>query len=182
MVIEPDRLTLLQLWSFLVLALTWQVPSPSLGAEISMNSPVVAAVMVNEYRQSETPYSAGHRGIDYEAKLGQGVFAPASGRVHFVGKVVNRQLISLAHDGRLLSAFEPVCSQLSEGELVASGQLIGEVCEGDASYGPHCDAIICLHFSVRRNGEYLSPLWFTGELQPSRLLPWREPATREGGL
>lgn len=147
-----------------------------------MNAPVVGSVMVNEYRQSETPYSAGHRGIDYEAKLGQGVFAPASGQVHFVGKVVNRQLISLAHEGHLLSAFEPVCSQLLEGDEVAPGQLIGEVCEGDSSYEPHCEPTICLHFSVRKSGEYLSPLWFTGELQPSRLLPWREPATPEGEL
>ena len=133
--------------------------------------------VVHEYRQSETPYTAGHRGIDYEATLGQAVFAPADGQVHFVGKVVNRQLISLDHGQELLSAFEPVCSQLTEGDSVVSGQLIGEVCEGQATYDPHCQPSICLHFSVRKNGEYLSPLWFTGELTPSRLLPWIEPTT-----
>jgi murein DD-endopeptidase MepM/ murein hydrolase activator NlpD len=106
--------------------------------------------------------------------LGQAVFAPADGKVHFVGEVVNRQLISLDHDQELLSAFEPVCSQLTEGDSVVSGQLIGEVCEGGASYDPHCQPSICVHFSVRKNGEYLSPLWFTGELKPSRLLPWIE--------
>jgi murein DD-endopeptidase MepM/ murein hydrolase activator NlpD len=181
-VIEPDRMTLLQLGSFLVVALTWQVPAPSLGSEVSMNAPLVGSVILNEYRQSESPYSAGHRGIDYEAKLGQGVFAPASGKVHFVGEVVNRQLISLTHEGALLSAFEPVCSQLSKGQQVASGQLIGEVCEGGSSYAPHCETSICLHFSIRKNAKYLSPLWFTGELTPSRLLPWIEPTTPEGGL
>jgi murein DD-endopeptidase MepM/ murein hydrolase activator NlpD len=102
------------------------------------------------------------------------VFAPAEGKVHFVGKVVNRQLISLDHGQELLSAFEPVCSQLIEGDSIVSGQLIGEVCEGGASYDPHCQPSICVHFSVRKNGEYLSPLWFTGELKPSRLLPWIE--------
>ena len=180
--IEPERTTLLQLGAFVVIALTWQVPTPSLGVEISMNAPVVGSVVVNDYRQSETPYSAGHRGIDYETSLGQGVFAPANGKVHFVGKVVNRQLISLAHESELLSAFEPVCSHLSEGEQVAAGQLIGEVCEGDSSYDPHCKPMTCLHFSVRKNGEYLSPLWFTGELRPSRLLPWTEPLKPEGEL
>jgi murein DD-endopeptidase MepM/ murein hydrolase activator NlpD len=176
-VIEPDRINLLQLASFLALALSWQIPTPSLGAESQFSSPLVGSEIIREYRQSETPYSAGHRGIDYEATMDQAVFAPADGRVHFVGKVVNRQLISLDHDGQLLSAFEPVCSQLNEGDLVVSGELIGEVCEGETSYELHCEAKICLHFSVRKNGEYLSPLWFTGELTASRLLPWIEPTT-----
>jgi murein DD-endopeptidase MepM/ murein hydrolase activator NlpD len=176
-VIEPDRISLLQLASFLAVALSWQLPAPGLGAEKTMDSPLVGSTVVREYRQSETPYSAGHRGIDYEATLGQAVFAPAAGKVHFVGKVVNRQLISLDHGQLLLSAFEPVCSQLTEGESVVSGQLIGEVCEGEASYDLHCETTICLHYSVRKSGEYLSPLWFTGELTPSRLLPWIEPTT-----
>lgn len=178
--IEPDRLSLLQLASFLALALSWQLPAPSLGAEKNLESPLVGSSVVREYRQSETPYSTGHRGIDYEARLGQVVFAPANGKVHFVGKVVNRQLISLDHGQELLSAFEPVCSQLTEGDSVVSGQLIGEVCEGEASYDLHCEPSTCLHFSVRKSGEYLSPLWFTGDLTPSRLLPWIEPTTPEG--
>ena len=175
--IEPKSLAMLQLGSFLALALSWQIPAPSLGSETPVNPPIVGSSVVNQYRQSETPYSAGHRGVDYEVVLVQGVFAPADGTVHFVGQVVNRQLISLDHGQELISAFEPVCSQLSEGESVVSGQLIGEVCEGEASYDPHCDSNICVHFSVRKNGEYLSPLWFTSELTPSRLLPWIEPTT-----
>ena len=175
--IEPDRINLLQLASFLALALSWQIPTPSLGAESQFSNPLVGSEIIREYRQSETPYSAGHRGIDYAATLGQAVFAPADGQVHFVGEVVDRQLISLDHDGQLLSAFEPVCSHLNEGDFVVSGELIGEVCEGEPSYELHCEAKICLHFSARKNGEYLSPLWFTGELTASRLLPWIEPTT-----
>ena len=178
--IEPDRIHLVQLASFLAVALSWNLPAPSLGTEKTMDSPLVGSIMVRQYRQSETPYSAGHRGIDYEATLSQAVFAPADGKVHFVGKVVNRELISIDHGQEILSAFEPVCSPLTEGESVVSGQLIGEVCEGDGSYDPHCQPNICLHFSIRKNEEYLSPLWFTGELTPSRLLPWIEPTTPEG--
>jgi murein DD-endopeptidase MepM/ murein hydrolase activator NlpD len=174
-VIEPERLATLQLASFLVLALTWQLPSPSLGREQVMSPPVIGSSLINSYRQSETEYSAGHRGVDYEVEIGQGVFAPDDGQVHFVGKVVNRQLISLAHDQNLLSSFEPVCSFLQEGEFVKRGELIGEVCEADQSYQPHCEEVFCLHFSIRKNGEYLSPLWFTAELSPSRLLPWIDP-------
>lgn len=174
-VIDPERMATLQLASFLVLALAWQTPAPSLGSEQVLTTPVVGSSLINSYRQSETEYSAGHRGVDYEVELGQGVFAPGNGQVHFVGKVVNRQLISISHEGGLLSAFEPVCSQLQLGDQVAKGDLIGEICEAEDSYQPHCEDMFCLHFSIRRNGQYLSPLWFTGELSPSRLLPWVDP-------
>lgn len=113
--------------------------------------------------------------MDYQVELGQGVFAPAEGQVHFVGKVVDRQLISLSHQGEILTAFEPVCSKLKLGDVVSKGDLIGEICEAEENYQPHCDQSFCLHFSIRKHGEYLSPLWFTGELTPSRLLPWIEP-------
>lgn len=174
--IEPERLAILQLGSFLALSISWQIPSPAHSAnQLHLSPPVVGSSVINHYRQSETPYSAGHRGVDYEVSLAQGVFAPADATVHFVGKVVDRQLISLSHDDQLLSSFEPVCSLLTKGENVQKGQLIGEVCEGDQTYQPHCESLSCLHFSIRKNGEYLSPLWFTGQLEPSRLLPWMDP-------
>ena len=173
--IEPNRLAMLQLGSFLALSLSWQITSPSQASQSQFSPPVVGSSVVHQYRQSETPYSAGHRGVDYEVALAQGVFAPADATVHFVGEVVNRQLVSLSHDEQLLSSFEPVCSTLTKGESVQKGQLIGEICEGDATYQSHCESQSCLHFSVRKNGEYLSPLWFTDELKSSRLLPWVDP-------
>ena len=173
--IEPERLSWLQLASFLVLAVSWQLPSPSFGSEQPFEPILVGSVLVNDYRQSEGPYTEGHRGVDYQVDLGQGVFAPAAATVHFVGSVADRQLISLSHEGELLTTYEPVCSVLKVGDKVSSGDLIGEVCEADSSYQQHCLETTCLHFSVRKNGEYLSPLWFSGELSPSRLLPWIEP-------
>jgi murein DD-endopeptidase MepM/ murein hydrolase activator NlpD len=178
-VIEPKRLAMLQLGSFLVLSLSWQISSPSQARQSQFSPPVVGSSVVHQYRQSETPYSAGHRGVDYEVVLGQGVFASANATVHFVGPVVNRQLISLSHDEQLLSSYEPVCSTLIEGTPVQRGELIGEVCEGDETYQPHCQSQTCLHFSIRKNGEYLSPLWFTDELKSSRLLPWVDPEQLE---
>ena len=177
--IDPERLALVQLGSFLALSLSWQIPSPSQASQSQFSPPVVGSSVIHHYRQSETPYSAGHRGVDYEVVLSQGVFAPADATVHFVGKVVNRQLISLSHDQQLISSYEPVCSTLTEGDPVQKGELIGEVCEGDQTYSPHCEGQSCLHFSIRKNGEYLSPLWFTGELKNSRLLPWVDPELLE---
>lgn len=126
--------------------------------------------LINLYRQPNSDYSAGHRGIDYQVTIGQPVLAPADGQVWFSGKVVNRNLISLMHPDGNLTEFEPVCTDLQKGEPVFLGQEIGQVCEADASYRQHCRNATCLHFSIRQLGEYMSPQVFIGGINPSRLL------------
>jgi murein DD-endopeptidase MepM/ murein hydrolase activator NlpD len=174
-VIEPQKIAVLQLAGFLTLSVTWLVPSPSLGSQPIWVPPVVGSQLVNSYKASEAAYESGHRGVDYQVTLSQGVFAPADATVSFVGKVVDRPVLSLSHEGNLVSSYEPVCSSLVVGQEVSAGDLVGEVCEADLGYLQHCADAFCLHFSTRRDGEYLSPLWFTGELAPSKLLPWIEP-------
>lgn len=174
--IEPHKMLTFQLAGFLTMSLTWLAPTPSLGNQPSWLPPVVGSKLVNSYLAPAGPYGAGHRGVDYEVALGQGVFAPANATVGFVGLVVDRPVLSLSHNGQLVSSYEPVCSSLAIGEQVAAGELVAEVCEPEQDYVPHCSKKLCLHFSVRKNGEYLSPLWLTGELTASVLLPWIEPA------
>jgi murein DD-endopeptidase MepM/ murein hydrolase activator NlpD len=174
-VIEPHKMLALQLAGFLTMSLAWLTVTPSLGNQPSWLPPLVGSELVNSYVAPAAPYESGHRGVDYEVTLGQGVFAPASATVSFVGKVVDRQVLSLSHSGDLVSSYEPVCSSLTVGQQVTAGELIGEVCEPELDYVAHCTRTLCLHFSVRKTGEYLSPLWFTGELSPSVLLPWIEP-------
>jgi murein DD-endopeptidase MepM/ murein hydrolase activator NlpD len=128
--------------------------------------------LINQFRQPSSDYSAGHRGVDYQVSLGEAVFAPADGLVWFIGRVVNRNVVSLKHGSGILTEFEPVCSTLSPGETVAMGQVIGLVCDANASYRQHCPAARCLHFSLRFEGHYLSPLALIGGLNPSRLLPY----------
>ena len=128
--------------------------------------------LINQYRQPSSDYSAGHRGVDYQVSLGDSVFAPADGTVWFVGKVVDRNIISLKHGSSILTEYEPVCSTLAAGENVALGQLIGLVCDADRGYRQHCPGARCLHFSLRFTGQYLSPLALIGGLNPSRLLPY----------
>jgi murein DD-endopeptidase MepM/ murein hydrolase activator NlpD len=174
-VIEPQKIAVLQLAGFLTLSVTWLVPSPSLGSQPVWVPPVVASQLVHSYKAADTAYGSGHRGVDYQVTLGQGVFAPSDATVSFVGKVVDRPVLSLSHEGNLVSSYEPVCSSLVVGQQVAAGELVAEVCEADQDYLQHCTDAFCLHFSTRKDGEYLSPLWFTGELAPSKLLPWIEP-------
>lgn len=131
----------------------------------------VPTQLVNEYRQPSSEYSAGHRGVDYLVSLNQEVLAPARGQVRFVGRVVDRNLISLSHPGGEITEFEPVCSDLIAGEQVEAGQIIGWVCDPSIQYRQHCTNLRCLHFSLRKADMYLSPLALIGGLNPSRLLP-----------
>lgn len=143
-----------------VSTLVWRVP---------LTPPVQ---LINQFFQPSSDYSAGHRGVDYQVSLGQQVFAPAAGLVWFVGRVVDRDILSLKHGTGMLTEFEPICSQLVAGQAVAIGQEIGVVCDADPGYRQHCAASRCLHFSLRFDGRYLSPLALIGGLNPSRLLPY----------
>ena len=112
-----------------------------------------------------TPYSAGHRGIDLAAPGGT-AYAPTAGVVHFAGVVVDRPVLSIRHPGGLITSYEPVESALSQGDAVRRGEVIGTVLPG------HCRSP-CLHFSVRLDGEYVSPLAWLGGIPRAVLLPTR---------
>lgn len=122
--------------------------------------------VVRPFIAPPTPYAAGHRGIDIDSAAGAPVVAPADGIVHFAGVVVDRPVVSVRHPGGLISSFEPVTSELTEGAPVARGSPIGVVAAG------HC-AAPCLHFGVRLHGEYVSPLAYLEGIPPSVLLPTR---------
>ena len=83
-------------------------------------------VVVRPYLAPESPYAAGHRGVDLAAPGGV-VYAPADGVVHFAGTVVDRPVLSIEHPGGFLSSYEPVTSSLSKGDPVTRGQPIGEL-------------------------------------------------------
>ena len=138
---------------------SWQVP---------LASPLH---LINPYRQPNSDYSAGHRGIDYRVYEGQSVLAPTDATVWFVGKVVDRGVLSLRTAWGDLVAFEPVCSELRPGDSVRMGQPIASVCAADSSYRQHCDDQLCLHFSLRGPEGYLSPIVRIGGYSPTVLLP-----------
>lgn len=171
----PKRLQKITLSCLISMAiLTWLQAEAVVGQPLPAspwNPPLESPVrLVNQYRQPNSDYSAGHRGVDYLVQPGQPVMAPADGAVWFAGRVAQRPVLSLQHQGGLLTEFEPVCTDLSKGEAVFAGQQIGFVCPANTDYVPHCTAANCLHFSLRSQGQYLSPLIFIGGLNPSRLL------------
>lgn len=114
----------------------------------------------------DKPWLSGHRGVDVgPASDGGKVTAPSDGMVTFAGVVVDRPVLTLDHGDGLKSSFEPVTSELKAGDVVRKGQVIGTVEPG------HCGLSPCLHWGVRRGGDYLNPLSFVADLRPSILLP-----------
>lgn len=118
------------------------------------------------YLAPAAPYAAGHRGIDIRTAVGAEVRAPADGVVHFAGIVVDRPVLSIDHGGGVLSSYEPVETTLHAGDAVRRGQVIGTLATGG-----HCARGGCLHFGVRVDGSYVSPLLFLGGQPRAVLLP-----------
>lgn len=149
------------------LSTVWPAGLPAAGAAPSWHWPIGPGhALTRPFIAPATAFGAGHRGIDLAAPPGTTVLAPADGVVHFAGTVVDRPVLSIRHADGLVSSFEPVATWLSQGAVVARGSAIGRTTTG------HCRSP-CLHFGVRRYGEYLSPLVFLGGIGPSVLLPTR---------
>ncbi|WP_166865671.1 M23 family metallopeptidase [Salinibacterium sp. ZJ70] len=120
--------------------------------------------VVRPFLAPATTYGPGHRGIDLEGAEGAAVFAPAHGVVRFSGWVVDRPVLSIDHGGGLISSFEPVTSELTAGDEVRRGDVVGVLEAG------HC-ARACLHLGARLDGAYVSPLLFLGGQPRAVLLP-----------
>ncbi|MBX3098798.1 MAG: M23 family metallopeptidase [Salinibacterium sp.] len=133
--------------------------------------------IVHPYIAPDTPYAAGHRGVDLAAPA-RTVYAPDDGVVHFAGTVVDRPVLSIKQAGGVLTSFEPVTTTLVAGDTVERGEVIGVVLPG------HC-ASVCLHFGVRVDGGYVSPLRWLGGFERAVLIPTRSQSARsprrEGG-
>jgi murein DD-endopeptidase MepM/ murein hydrolase activator NlpD len=131
--------------------------------------PVLGPV-VREFDPPETPFGAGHRGIDIATPVGTTVLAPESGVVAFAGRVGGELFVTLDHGGGLTSTYSWLASTLVRvGDAVARGAPIAQSGRGHpGSVVPH------LHFGVRRDDVYLDPLAFLGPLSVSgfiRLAP-----------
>ena len=124
--------------------------------------------VLRHFEAPPTPYSAGHRGVDLRAPVGTRVAAPSDGVVSFAGVVVDRPVLSITFAGGLVSSIEPVEATVSEGDLVAAGDIVGVVTEGG-----HCSHT-CAHFGVRLYGEYVNPIALLETIPRAILLPMED--------
>ncbi|MGJ7906226.1 peptidoglycan DD-metalloendopeptidase family protein [Actinopolyspora sp. H202] len=129
--------------------------------------------VVRNFRRPPNRYGPGHRGVDLRASSGEVVLAAASGTVEYAGFVVDRHVIAIGHGNGLSTTYEPVLPEVTAGQPVERGEIIGSVSGGHsecAAKTPHT----CLHWGLREHDTYLDPLLrlATGDV---RLLPWTAP-------
>ncbi len=135
-----------------------------------LKSPAEPFQAINLFDRPDTPWGPGHRGIDLEASIGQEVLAPGDGVVTFAGYIVDRGVVSIRHPSGLVSSLEPVAPTVTAGMVVSSGDSVGTITDERG----HCAPQTCLHWGVRRNGNYINPLDVLAGFGPVRLLPLSE--------
>lgn len=130
--------------------------------------------VVHAFDAPDHPYGPGHRGIDIAATAGEQVRAVEGGTVRFAGVVAGRGVVSVLHPDGLISTYEPVTAEVSDGQPVEEGESLGVLETADAA-DSHCTGQDCLHLGARQAGAYLDPLPLLGARGPSVLLPWSGP-------
>jgi murein DD-endopeptidase MepM/ murein hydrolase activator NlpD len=127
--------------------------------------PVLGPV-VRGFDPPETPFGAGHRGIDIATPIGTTVLAPESGVVTFAGRVGGELFVTLDHGGGLTSTYSWLSAALVRvGDAVGRGAPIAQSGRG------HPGSVVShLHFGIRQDGVYLDPLSFLGPLSVSSFI------------
>jgi murein DD-endopeptidase MepM/ murein hydrolase activator NlpD len=137
--------------------------------------------VVHPFEAPPHRYGPGHRGVDLVG-TGTTVTAVEGGTVRFAGPVAGRGVVSIEHADGLVSTYEPVTAQVTGGDRVVTGQVIGEL---EAEGPSHCGDRICLHLGARRGLDYQDPEPLLRGAEPSVLLPLRPgdaPAGESSGV
>lgn len=120
----------------------------------------VSGTLEGGFGGRRNPFGGGgyefHSGQDIEAAPGAPVVSGASGRVSFVGwQNGYGQLVVVDHGGGLTTRYGHLSHiDVSLGQSVARGELVGRVGSTGRSTGPH------LHYEVRINDEPVNPLQY----------------------
>jgi murein DD-endopeptidase MepM/ murein hydrolase activator NlpD len=95
-----------------------------------------------------------HYGVDIRSPYGTPVFAPAPGRVVFVGDGGGLgNLVAIEHQGRIVTRYGHLSDWFVKlGSWVKRGEKIAEIGTTGRSTGAH------LHYSVEKNGFYEDPM------------------------
>ena len=150
-----------------ILILTLQAVTPRLQTEFWAEPiPFFHENIQEQYLAPVSKYGAGHRGVDFHLAPNEAISAPATGTLAFSGKVVNRNVVTL-RTATHLATFEPACSEFEVGEQIVAGEPFAFHCPAGSDYEYHCEN--CVHFSVRDENGYLSPIQLIEPLLPSVL-------------
>ena len=133
-----------------------------------------APTVSRPFQPPSEPYGPGHRGVDLIGTEGQPVLAAGDGAVVYAGPLADRGVVSIDHPNGLRTSYEPVRASVRAGQLVRRGEPVGTLAAGHLG----CRAEACLHWGLRRDGQYLDPLLLVRRAHV-RLLPW--PSDAEPG-
>jgi murein DD-endopeptidase MepM/ murein hydrolase activator NlpD len=126
-----------------------------------------APTVSRAFQPPSKPYGPGHRGVDLIGAPGQPVLAAGAGTVVYAGPLADRGVVSVDHADGLRTTYEPVTAMVHPGQVLHRGEPVGALAAGHLG----CSASACLHWGLRRDGQYLDPLML---VRPARvrLLPW----------
>ena len=125
--------------------------------------------VIERFDPPDSPYGAGHRGVDLLGRVGQTVHTSLGGTVSYAGMLAGRGVVVVNH-GATRTTYEPVTASVTVGSPVAAGSPIGTL----ELSGSHCFPRPCLHWGWIEGQTYLDPLRLVGA-GPVRLLPlWRD--------
>jgi murein DD-endopeptidase MepM/ murein hydrolase activator NlpD len=125
--------------------------------------------VVRPFDPPDSPYGAGHRGVDLLGHVGQPVLSALPGTVTYAGSLAGRGVVVVDH-GATRTTYEPVAATVGVGSPVVAGTQIGTL----ELAGSHCFPRACLHWGWIEGETYLDPLRLVGA-GPVRLLPlWRD--------
>jgi hypothetical protein len=150
------------------------LPVPAARGALPWDWPVVGPI-IRGFDPPDSPYGAGHRGIDIAAPLATTILAPGDGVVSFAGAVGGKLFLTIDHGGGVTSTCSWLTSLLvRKGASVARGQPVATTGWGHADLTSQH-----LHFSVRLDGDYVDPLSYLAPLDVSsfiRLAPLADAA------
>jgi murein DD-endopeptidase MepM/ murein hydrolase activator NlpD len=143
-------------------ALTFAPSPPAVSAPASAatsevrHQPPVPGEVWRAFEPPGTAYGAGHRGVDLGAAPGDPIQASAAGVVVHAGPIAGTTWVSIDHADGLRTAYGPLAApRVTAGQHVAAAQAIGTLAPGGHGHEGRDRG---LHFSVRRDGDYLDPL------------------------
>jgi murein DD-endopeptidase MepM/ murein hydrolase activator NlpD len=144
--------------------LAFAMPGPARAAGNWM-WPVVGPV-IRGFDAPDSPFGAGHRGIDIAAAVGSSVRAPTAGKVTFAGPVGGRLFLTIDHGGGLESTYSWLDALTARrGDLVSRGQTIGR-----SGTGHPGEVVPHLHFGVKLLEVYVDPLDYLGPVDVWRFI------------
>lgn len=126
----------------------------------------VSGPVIEGFDPPDTPFGAGHRGIDIATVVGTPVRAVAAGVVTFAGPVGGRLFATLDHGAGLESTYSFLDALVvRRGDVVSRGQTIARSGTGHSG-----DVVPNLHFGVKLDDAYVDPLDYLGPVEVWRFI------------